>query len=562
MADDDDIDVRVRLRGGQRFAQEMRQSERAVDRFDRRVERTAKGLGNLRREVGNTRLQLGPFSTRLRYASLGVGYLVLGLRQLAPALVGVAEGAAVAAGGVAGAGVVGLTAYAQAAVTARLATSGLTEALEGDLEAWAKLSPVQRKFVMDLQAMQPLLDRARRDAAAGLLPGLGRGIQAARGSYPEARALLRPTGRALGGAAEQFGRRVGSDEWGRDITALGGANVRIIENLADAGVDLADALKDVVVEAAPLAVWLSRMAEDGAENVKVWADTKRETGELADFYAEARVNLESLLRSTGNITGGIVNLFGAGDVDGTRTLQNFEQITQRFEDWSTSPAVRANFADAVAAEIPQAVGAVIGSLAENLPDAAATAGAVFWESFWNANTEGKLFIAAITGAKVSSAIRGATPFTPMFVEDVTGSGALPGFGGKAGLARLLAMSSGVGVGAYGVGWLLDQINGTTVPSGPGQGGAVHRATEAARPDRGNSQDAFRRRPDPTYEDTTGPGGRRAGRMIRRGGGDAFRRLRIAAAPVTVKIGERDVARATINFQRRERARGAKRWLGD
>jgi hypothetical protein len=30
----------------------------------------------------------------------------------------------------------------------------------------------------------------------------------------------------------------------------------------------------------------------------------------------------------------------------------------------------------------------------------------------------------------------------------------------------------------------------------------------------------------------------------------------------VKIGERDVARATINFQRRERARGAKRWLGD
>jgi hypothetical protein len=563
MADEDDIDVRVRLRGGQRFAQEMRQSERAVDRFDRRVERTAKGLGNLRREVGNTRLQLGPFSTRLRYASLGVGYLVLGLRQLAPALVGVAEGAAVAAGGVAGAGVVGLTAYAQAAVTAKLATSGLTEALEGDLEAWAKLSPVQRKFVMDLQAMQPLLDRARRDAAAGLLPGLGRGIQAARGSYPEARALLRPTGRALGGAAEQFGRRVGSVEWGRDITALGGANVRIIENLADAGVDLADALKDVVVEAAPLAVWLSRMAEDGAENVKVWADTKRETGDLADFYAEARVNLESLARSTGNITGGIVNLFGAGDVDGTRTLQNFEQLTQRFEDWTTSPAVRANFADAVAAEIPQAVGAVISSLAENLPDAAATAGAVFWESFWAANTEGKAFIAAITGAKVAGAIRGTTPLTPMFTYQVNAGpdGGLVG-GSKAGLLRALGVAGLVGAGAYGTGWLFDQINGTTVPSGPGQGGAVHRATEAARPDRGRSQDAFRRRADPVYEDTTGPGGRRAGRMIRRGGGDAFRRLRISAAPVTLRIGEREVARANINFQRRERARGAKRWLDD
>jgi hypothetical protein len=188
---------------------------------------------------------------------------------------------------------------------------------------------------------------------------------------------------------------------------------------------------------------------------------------------------------------------------------------------------------------------------------------VFWESFWAANTEGKAFIAAITGAKVAGAIRGTTPLTPMFTYQVNAGpdGGLVG-GSKAGLFRALGVAGLVGAGAYGTGWLFDQINGTTVPSGPGQGGAVHRATEAARPDRGRSQDAFRRRADPVYEDTTGPGGRRAGRMIRRGGGDAFRRLRISAAPVTLRIGEREVARANINFQRRERARGAKRWLDD
>jgi hypothetical protein len=559
---DEDLDVRIRLRGGQRFAQGVRQDARAIDDLGDKARRAGRGMSQLSRSSASARVQLGPFSTRLRVVPLLIGGAIVGLERLTPALVGAAEGFAAAGAGAGAAGAVGITAYVQAAGTAALATRDVSDALGGNTEAYSRLTAAQRRYVDDLAAMQPVVERLRGAAARGLLPGLGGGIEAAARNAPVLERVLERTGRAMGGVAEDAGELVGSRAFGRDFERIGAANAAVVDDLGHAGISLGSALRHLLVEAGPLARWLSENVRQGARLLDVWIAGERHTGDLAGFFEEARDNLESLGRASANIAGGVVNLFGAGDVDGTRTLRNFERLTERFERWTESPAVRAGLADAITAEIPDAVGAVVTSLAENLPGAGLAAGKVFWESFWASNIEGKAFIAAVTGAKIAGAVRGTTPLTPMFVKEVApGVGVGPGGGrGRGGprvppwLGRAGARALPVAGAAATAWWLSGVLPDRNLPT---RGGAPRAREQAGRPGRGAQRGALERVPDPARRFQPPP-------LVLRDPRDDLRGEHARAAvldvraPIVLKVNDREVARANARFRARERARGARR----
>jgi hypothetical protein len=484
-----------------------------------------------------TRVQLGPFSTSVRGGALAIGGLIVGFEKLVPTVVGAAEaiGTIVAGGGAAGG--VGILGLIQAAGTAKLATAGLGDALGGNQEAYAKLNAEQQAYVTGLLEMAPMLEQLRASASSGLLPGLGQGAASAAKNFSVLDRIVADTGKSLGALAAEGGEMLGSDIWGKDTATLGRANVQIIESLGGGMLSLADALRVVLVEASPLAVWLADAAERGANLTHVWLENKRATGELSQFFRDAHRDLQLLGSATGHGARGLINLFGAEDVDGTKTLANLDRIMGRFERWSDSPAVRGGLADAITAEIPDAVGSVISALAENLPGAGLAAGEVFWDSFWAANTEGKAFIAAITGAKLAGAIRGATPLTPLFVKELAplgvGPGGVTGGGGRRdrtpkaarilkGLGKFaLPLAPGIAIAESG---LLPR--GRDLPT-RGRGNNLR---EANRPSRGAQREALQRVPDPPVQHIHNH--------------------------ITIEVERRQLAKAYQSYINTERARGA------
>lgn len=429
-----------------------------------------------------TRINLGPFSTSLRGGALLVGGFALAAQKLTPAVLSAGEAVASLAGGGGAAGGVGLLALGQGAAVAKLGLGGLTDALGGSEQAAKNLTPELRDVFNTLHDEQTKLQQL---AQRGLIPGLTSGIGSALKNAPVLERIVASTSRTLGGLAQSGGRALGGQQWGRDLASIGKTNVVILDNLGHAAGNVANAIRDIAVEAGPLAEWLSQMARDGTDNAEAWVAQARAGGDLRRFFQGAREDLQLLGSAIGHGGHGIINLFGADDVDGTRTLQALDRVLGRFDRWSSSPAVQKSVGDAIVAEIPQAVAAVANSLAEAMPGAAIRSAHIFWDTFWDANTEGKALIAAVTGAKLAGAIRGMTPATPLFVADVTnGKG---GFGGwakrlspaaaaAAGLARKALPLGAAGVTAAGLSEAGNQIDKRAFNNG------AHRA--AAEQNRG------------------------------------------------------------------------------
>jgi hypothetical protein len=436
MPERDDVDIRIRLKQAARFQKDARQSARSIDEIGDQARGTARELGAMSVAASSARINLGPLSTSARGGALGLGVLAIAARGLVPHLVGAGEAVATMAGGTGAAGGVGLLALAQGAGVAKLGLSGLSEALGGNEEAIRSLSPEMRDL-FDL--LRDSGDQLQESAQAGLLPGLTSGGQKAARNMKVLNRLVGDTAHVLGGLADDAGEMAGSAPWGRDVGRLGAHNVRIIDSLGGATLNLADATRHVLVEAGPLAEWLAASIRDGSVAAEVWAENARASGDMARFFREARQDL-TLLASIGGAGGrGIINLFGAGDVDGTRTLASLDRIIHRFEAWTASPAVQEDLGDALVAEIPDAITAAMDAAARHLPGAGALAGKTFVEAFMNASPEAKALFALLgfgklggfklAGKALSGAIgfggRGASPANPLYVINV-GDALTPG----------------------------------------------------------------------------------------------------------------------------------------
>lgn len=418
---EDRIDVRIRLRDALKFKKDAKDSARAVDEIGDAAKHAGRGLGGIPRGAKVAAVGLGAFSH------------VVG--KAGPATLGLAEAAATLAGAGGAAGGVGLLALGQAGAAASLGLGDLAEALGGSEEAAKRLTPEARELFNLLEDHKATL---KASAQAGLLPGLSAGAHKAAKNFGVLDRITSRTAKTLGGLADDAGDLLGSGAFGRDLAAVGGANVEIIDNLGHAVIELADGSRHLLTEAAPLARWLSEMALRGSQLTNVWIANKRETGELSRFFREAKTDLRLLASAGGSGAHGIINLFGSQDVDGTKTLQNLDRIMERFEKWTASPAVSEGLGKALVAELPDVVAGAADAIADAIVPIAGAAAQTFWDAFWGADIGGKALLGAAAASKlgvfddlgkkvgkaagITKGARGASAANPLYVRVVNGGG--------------------------------------------------------------------------------------------------------------------------------------------
>jgi hypothetical protein len=454
MAADDSIRIRVGMSGASGTARDAKKVSRAVDEIGDQARQAARSLGKLNRASATTRVNFGPFSTSMKGGALAIGALVNAGRAGIPVVLSLTEAVTTMAGGVGAAGAVGLTGLAQAAGVAKLGMGGLMDALGGNQTALKKLSPEVRALFDQLHGAQTKLQGT---AQRGMLPGLEAGTQSALRNLPVLNRIVGKTARTLGNLAQRGGNMLGSAEWAADIKKLGGTNVRIIDHLGTAGLHLAGALKDILVSAAPLAEWLAKNADEGARLLEVWIGSERASGGMARFFKEAKADLQLLGQIGGHTGRGIINIFGASDVNGTKTLESINKITMRFEEWTRSGALKDGFGQALVDQAPVLGGKLVSALADGMAAAVPVAAHVFWNGFWNASVAGKLLTAGFIAKKfgafkgaggllgIGGGIAGASlkkPLPVFVVNEMPGGGGLLGSGkerarGAGRLGRLL-----------------------------------------------------------------------------------------------------------------------------
>lgn len=385
----DDVSIRVRLRDAARFNREAKGVSRSIDDIGDQAQQAARKMRQMSASSSKARVSLGPFSTSLRGGALAVGGMALAVEKLTPSLLGATEAVATMTGGAGAAGGVGLLALGQAAGTVALTgLTDLTDALSGNAEAAKRLSPEMRDLFMTLSDSQKMLaDTAQQ----GFLPGLQSGAGQAMRNLPVLNQIIGATAKELGGLAASAGGMAGSAEWGRDFATLGQTNVRVIDDLGHSGLFLADALKDVLVEAGPLTEWLSGNVRDGAAWVDQWINAARASGDMAQFFRDARTDLALLGSAGGHGTRGIINLFGSQDVDGTRTLRNLDEALAKFEQW-TRTAKKGDLGEAIDEQIEHAVATLATAVAHQIGPAGREAASLFLHGFMEADTWGKLLV--------------------------------------------------------------------------------------------------------------------------------------------------------------------------
>lgn len=268
-------------------------------------------------------------------AAQGVGALAAGATALGSALAPLAGGAAALG--------VAYTAMGQAAGVAKLATSGLEGAINGQKGAMDNLSPIQRDFVKQIRGLRKETQDLRGDAQRGLLPGLSEALRNITPLFQTLRPVVRATAEVMGNLAVRASSVVAT--WRGDMLTLGKANVTIIGNLGKAAILGANALRNLIVAAAPLATWLSKLAVQGA----IWVDTQvaaaRASGSLAKFLGETRSVMATLGGAIGNLVVGFVNIGKAAFPLGKGLLQDFKDLTARFREWTESATGRNTLAE-------------------------------------------------------------------------------------------------------------------------------------------------------------------------------------------------------------------------
>jgi len=202
----------------------------------------------------------------------------------------------------------------------------------------AQLPPAAQKFVRFLVGMKPRLDVLRDAAADGFFPGAEDGLRGLMGNFKEVRSLVGKTAETLGGVAAKAGKKFGSAVWGRDLSRVGELNTRILERMGGAGLNLADALRHVVVAAEPFLDWLSGSALGLTKLVKEEAAAGRETGRLSAFFDRTRQTMELLKPILKGVGGGLLNVSDAADDMGNEILEALGKSAEGWRKWTDSTA--------------------------------------------------------------------------------------------------------------------------------------------------------------------------------------------------------------------------------
>ena len=200
----------------------------------------------------------------------------------------------------------------------------------------------------------PELKSMQRAVQEAFLPGVHAGVKAALPAIGVVRKGLVGTAGVLGSAAQQFGQQLGSASGQADLSGLMANNTKAIGLFADAGLHVADVMRNLLVASEPLVIKIAQLADHLAKVMDAASKSGRASGSLAAFFDRAYNSAVLLGHILVNIGKGIAHIFHAGAPAGTSLLTSLEKATKTFADWTGSAGGQAKMAQFFQNTVPLA----------------------------------------------------------------------------------------------------------------------------------------------------------------------------------------------------------------
>lgn len=240
--------------------------------------------------------------------------------------------------GLVGAMPAALTGMALAAVTAKLAFSGMGAALKGTKGAMGKLTPEAREFVRELKALKPIGQELKSSAQAGMLPGLSEALGSVTSpqAIGTAKRLLGGMGRTLGNTAAQAAKSFTQPGFLRDFESVGKQGEHLMSRLGSALINVAHALMSVAIAAQPFTHWLAETIQGWSVGAREAANLGQKTGSLRDYFDRSRHSLELFGSIAHNLWDTFKGLTEASRPLGESLWQSADKATEHWAHFSNS----------------------------------------------------------------------------------------------------------------------------------------------------------------------------------------------------------------------------------
>lgn len=204
------------------------------------------------------------------------------------------------------------------------------------LDALDKLSPSARLVAVALLGMADGWKAVQRNVSerffAPIVKQIGnlKGILGGPGGIDD---LLSTAASAMGKLAAKGIEMVTSGPWRRDFHDLAISSATILTSLGDAGLYVADALRNVAIAARPFTEWVSEAIRGVGRDFAEWAEKARKNGSLREFLETTRDRMQQLWRIATNLSLTFASLYTASKDFTTWLLDGIEEATVRWKKW-------------------------------------------------------------------------------------------------------------------------------------------------------------------------------------------------------------------------------------
>lgn len=244
-------------------------------------------------------------------------------------------------GDVAGAGAAAATVLISvkaAALVTKFAMNGVSQAINGNVAAFKKLTPQAKAFVNEMRKLRPIMNTIRQSAQGGLFGGLRQGIQTARrnGAFQFANTAAGGMGRAVGGVASRAATQLTNPAVLNDLTRLSGTADFVITRLGGSVINLAQAFIGVLTAAQPLTRWLVTTIQHWSKYLVQQVQIGRETGRLQAYFQRTRTTLTELGHAARDFGMGFLNIMHVARGQSGQFGAGLDHIAKTFRDWTAN----------------------------------------------------------------------------------------------------------------------------------------------------------------------------------------------------------------------------------
>lgn len=263
----------------------------------------------------------------------------------------------------------GLAAFGQAGLVAKFIASDLGKALDGDADALARLGPVTKSFVGELNKLKAPYQGLRKSVQESFFRGLDDEIDRVGNTLlPIFNRNLNTTADLLNLAAKNFGGWLTSTQGKNTLDSLMGNNSYIIGRGADALQRFAQSFLMIAQYAGPTLKLIADDIVDISIRSNNWISGNEKR--ISNFFLSSYSLAKDVLTVVGNFGRGIFNIFRQASPLSDALGQSFMEASENFLAWTEDPANVKKISDYFAEMKPNlyAIADLAGALAKGIFD--------------------------------------------------------------------------------------------------------------------------------------------------------------------------------------------------